>query len=68
MFNEKQKLQEIINSDTIDIQLALNILINSVSVNYNNFSKIDQYLISKSLECIKNHYDNKKDFCIKFEK
>lgn len=68
MFNEKQKLQEIINSDTIDIQLALNILINSVSVNYNNFSKIDQYLISKSLECIKNHYDNKQDFCIKFEK
>ena len=42
MYDQNQKLKEIINSEKIDMGLAMNILFNAISANWENFNKIDK--------------------------
>jgi len=67
MYDHDEKLKEIINSDKIDVGLAMNILFNSISVNWNNFSKVDQFLIGKAFQTIKYYADKKEDIVIPFK-
>jgi hypothetical protein len=68
MYSKREKLIEIVNSEKMDIELAINILINSVGNNYDKFSKIDKWLIGRSLKTFQWYYDNEKDIVIKFDK
>ena len=68
MYSKREKLIEIVNSEKMDIELAINILINSVGNNYDKFSKIDKWLIGRSLQTFQWYYDNEKDIVIKFDK
>jgi hypothetical protein len=62
------KMDEIIDSERIDIETALNILINAVQEKYDKFSDIDKYLIGKSLSTFRSYYESKEDIIIKFNK
>ena len=44
-----ERLDDIINSEIMDIETSMNILINAVQSKYDEFSDIDKYLIGKSL-------------------
>lgn len=68
MFDRNEKLKEIINSDRLENHFALNILINSVRINWNKFNKVDKFLIGKALQTIQSYADKKEDFTIKFKK
>ena len=68
MFDQNQKLKEIVNSDKLETHLSLNLLINAVKSNWDNYSKLDQYLIGRALQTIEWHSDNKQDFIIEFSK
>lgn len=68
MFNRQDKIKEIASSEKMDVELALNILINAVGKNYKDFSKIDKWIIGKSLETFQWYYDNSTDITIKFDK
>ena len=45
----------------------MNILINAVRVNWNQFSKVDQFLIGKSLQTIQEYAGKGEDMIIKFD-
>jgi hypothetical protein len=62
------RINEIVNSERIDIETSLNILINAVQNKYDEFSDIDKYLIGKSLSTFLSHYKSKEDIVIKFKK
>lgn len=68
MYDHDEKLLEILNSEKIDIRLAMNILFNAVSVNWNHFNKVDKFLIGKAFETIQYHADKKEDIVISFNK
>lgn len=66
MYDHNQKFSEIVNSDRIEIELAMNILINAVASNWDNYSSADKYLIGRVFETFQYHYDHKLDLTIKF--
>jgi len=68
MYDQNQKLKEIINSDKLDITITMNILINAVKSNWNKFNTVDRFLISKALQTIQFYSDRKEDIVIKFKK
>lgn len=68
MFSKRDKIREIASSEKIDIDLALNILINAACKNYNKLSNLDKWLLGKSLETFQWHYNNKVDITLKFDK
>jgi hypothetical protein len=62
------RINEIVNSERIDIETSMNILINAVQEKYDEFSDIDKYLIGKSLSTFLSYYESKEDIVIKFNK
>lgn len=62
------KIDEIVNSERLDIETAMNILINAVQDKYDEFSDTDKYLIGKSLSTLLSYYESKEDIIIKFNK
>lgn len=68
MYDQNEKLNEIINADRLDTSLAINILINAVRCNWDKFNKLDKFIIGKALQTIKSYSDNKEDIVIKFKK
>ena len=66
MFDSNEKLNEVIQSDRLDIEFALNILINAAKSNWGSFSKVDKFLLGKALDTIQSYADNKEDIVIKF--
>ena len=68
MYDQNQKLKEIINSDKLDITITMNILINAVKSNWDKFNTVDIFLISKALQTIQSYSDRKEDIVIKFKK
>ena len=62
------KLEEIINSERMDVETSMNILINAVQDKYDEFSDVDKYLIGKSLSTFLSYYESKEDIVIKFNK
>ena len=68
MYDQNEKLNEIIHQDKLDTTLTINILINAVKTNWDKFSKLDKFLIGKALQTIKHYADNKEDLVIKFKK
>jgi hypothetical protein len=68
MFDENEKIVEIINSEKIDTTHAFNILINAVRGKWDQYNKVDKFLIGKVLETIEWHAENKQDFVVKFKK
>lgn len=67
MFDQNEKFNEILYSDKLDTTLVMNILINAVRVNWNQFSKVDQFLIGKSLQTIQEYAGKGEDMIIKFD-
>ena len=63
-----ERLYDIINSEIMDIETSMNILINAVQSKYDEFSDIDKYLIGKSLSTFLSYYKSKEDIVIKFKK
>lgn len=63
-----ERLDDIINSEIMDIETSMNILINAVQSKYDEFSDIDKYLIGKSLTTFLSYYKSKEDIVIKFKK
>ena len=63
-----EKLEKIINSDRMDVETAMNILINAVQDKYDEFIDLDKYLIGKSLSTFLSYYESKEDIIIKFNK
>jgi hypothetical protein len=68
MYDQNEKLKEIINSDKLDITLTMNILINAVKANWEKFNTVDKFLIGKSLQTIEYYFEKKEDIVIKFKK
>jgi hypothetical protein len=68
MFDSKEKLKEVIDSDKLEVTFALNLLINAALSNWSNLSKVDKYLLGKALETIKYYSDRKEDIVINFSK
>jgi hypothetical protein len=68
MYDQNEKLKEIINSDKLDITITMNILINAVKNNWDKFNTVDRFLISKALQTIEYYSDRKEDIVIKFKK
>jgi hypothetical protein len=66
MYDHDEKLNEIINFDKIDMGLAMNILFNSISVNWDNFNDVDKFLIGKAFQTIQYYADKKEDIVISF--
>ena len=64
----ENNVENIINSERIDIELSLNILINAVQSKYDEFNDIDKYFIGKSLSTFLSYYKSKEDIVIKFNK
>jgi hypothetical protein len=64
----ENNVENIINSERIDIELSLNILINAVQSKYDEFNDMDKYLIGKSLSTFLSYYKSKEDIVIKFNK
>ena len=62
------KIDEIVNSERLDIETAMNILINAVQDKYDEFNDTDKYLIGKSLSTLLSYYESKEDIIIKFNK
>jgi hypothetical protein len=62
------RLEKIINSERMDIETAMNILINAVQDKYDEFSDLDKYLIGKSLSTFLSYYESEEDIIIKFKK
>ena len=61
-------LEKIINSERMEVETAINVLINAVQDKYEEFSDIDKYLIGKSLSTFLSYYESKEDIVIKFKK
>ena len=61
-------LEKIINSERMEVETAINVLINAVQDKYEEFSDIDKYLIGKSLSTFLSYYESKEDLIIKFKK
>lgn len=68
MYDQNEKLKEIINSDKLDITITMNILINAVKNNWDKFNTVDRFLISKALQTIEFYFEKKEDIVIKFKK
>lgn len=68
MFDSKEKLKEVIDSEKLEVTFALNLLINAALSNWSNLSKVDKYLLGKALETIKYYSDRKEDIVINFSK
>ena len=68
----EDKIQERINNaidcEILDLETCMNILINATQQNFQKFSDLDRFLISKSLSTFKWYAENKKDLVIKFSK
>ncbi len=66
--DEKDLLKELVESESIEPTVALNILINAVQSVFDKddcFNDLDKFLISKSLNCFKEYVDRQEDFVIK---
>ena len=66
--DEKDLLKELVESESIEPTVALNILINAVQSVFDKedcFNDLDKFLISKSLNCFKEYVDKQEDFLIK---
>ncbi len=68
MFDHDSKLREVISSEKLESELVLNILINAISKNYNQFDNLDKYLIGKAIQTIEYHKTHNQDFSIEFSK
>lgn len=64
----RNKINDAIESERLDLTTSINILINAVQANYDSFSELDKFLISKSLSTFKSYADSKEDIVIKFSK
>ena len=62
------RINEIVNSERMDIETSMNILINAIQNKYDEFSDFDNYLIGKSLSTFLSYYESKEDIIIKFNK
>lgn len=62
----KNRINDAIESERLDLTTSLNILINAVQVNYDSFSELDKFLICKSLSTFKYYAESKQDIVIKF--
>ena len=61
-------LENIIKSERMDIETALNVLINSIQSKYDEFSDIDKYIIGESLSTFLSYYESEEDIIIKFNR
>ena len=68
MFNQQDKLTEILQSDRLELTLSLNIIINAAKANWDSLSKLDQYLLGRALETLQSYSDKKEDIVIKLSK
>lgn len=61
------EINEILQSEEISGNVALNILINAVQVCYDKdiFNDLDKYLVAKAFDCFKRHIDRNEDLVIK---
>jgi hypothetical protein len=61
------EINELINSEKLDVTTSMNILINAVQVSFDkdHFNDLDRYLIAKALNCFKEFVDSGEDFTIK---
>ena len=61
------ELNKIIEAETIEPTIAINIIVNAVQVSFDkeHFNDLDRYLISKALNCLKEKVDAGEDFVIK---
>ena len=64
----RNKINDAIESERLDLTTSINILINAVQSNYDSFSELDKFLISKSLSTFKSYADSKEDIVINFSK
>jgi hypothetical protein len=64
----KNKINDAVESERLDLATSINILINAVQAHYDSFSDLDKFLISKSLSTFKSYADSKEDIVIKFSK
>ena len=62
----KEEIDNIVNSEKLDIRTAMNILINAVQVSFDkpHFNDLDRYLIGKALNCFKEKVDAGENFTI----
>lgn len=61
------EVNKIIEAESIEPTVAINILINAVQVSFDkeHFNDLDRYLISKALTCLKEKVDSGEDFLVK---
>lgn len=61
------ELNRIIEAETIEPTVAINIIVNAVQVSFDkeHFNDLDRYLISKALNCLKEKVDAGEDFVVK---
>jgi len=61
------EVNQIIEAETIEPTVAINIIINAVQLSFDkeHFNDLDRYLISKALTCLKEKVDAGEDFLIK---
>lgn len=61
------EINEILESETISPNVAMNILINAVQVSYDkeHFNDLDRYLIAKALTCFQDYVERNEDILIK---
>ena len=61
------EINEILQSEEVEPNIALNILINAVQICYDNevFNELDKYLIAKAFDCFQKHVDRNEDMVIK---
>jgi hypothetical protein len=61
------EVNKIIEAETIEPTVAINIIVNAVQVSFDkeHFNDLDRYLISKALSCLKEKIDAGEDFVIK---
>ena len=61
----KNKINDAVESERLDLATSMNILINAVQTHYDSFGDLDKFLISKSLSTFKSYADSKEDIIIK---
>lgn len=61
------EINEILQAESIEPNVAMNILINAVQVSYDkdHFNELDRYLIAKALTCFQQYVERNEDILIK---
>lgn len=62
-----EEINEILQTKTLEPNVAMNILINAVQVSYDkeHFNELDRYLIAKALTCFQDYVERNEDILIK---